>query len=159
MFSGGSRSTTEIVLCISSDALGQQAVGQVPWGRATVVLTTGQPVRPRLHRPPLSTVVTHCAARSAQQRLRRRTGAAPSNFQDHLPAADSDLAQQLVRDPYVFDFLDITERVAERELASARMRRLEQFLLELGHGFAFIGRQYHFEVGDQDFYIDLLYFN
>ena len=64
-----------------------------------------------------------------------------------------------MRDPYVFDFLDITERVAERELESALMRRLEQFLLELGHGFAFVGRQYHFEVGDQDFYIDLLFFN
>jgi len=65
----------------------------------------------------------------------------------------------LVRDPYLFDFLELTERVAERELEAALMARLQAFLLELGHGFAFVGRQYHFEVGDDDFYIDLLFFN
>jgi predicted nuclease of restriction endonuclease-like (RecB) superfamily len=94
-----------------------------------------------------------------RNRLDQRIGAAPSNFADHLPTGDSDLAQQLVRDPYVFDFLDLSDRVAERELEAALMARLERFLLELGHGFAFVGRQYHFEVDGDDFYIDLLFFN
>jgi len=94
-----------------------------------------------------------------KSQLHRRVGAAPSNFTDQLPAPDSDLAQQLVRDPYVFDFLNLTGRIAERELEAALMGRLERFLLELGHGFAFAGRQYHFEVGGDDFYIDLLFFN
>ena len=71
-----------------------------------------------------STATEHGCSRNVMQNqinsgLRRRIGAALSNFQDHLPAEDSNLAQQLVRDPYVFDFLDITERVAERELESA----------------------------------------
>ncbi|SUE16322.1 Uncharacterized conserved protein [Rhodococcus gordoniae] len=63
------------------------------------------------------------------------------------------------RDPYIFDFLDLDERAAERELEAALMTRLEQVLLELGHGFAFVGRQYHFTVDHDDFYIDLLFFN
>lgn len=144
------------------DAIGQQAVGQLPWGHVTVLLDK---LDNRSDRDwYASAAAEHGWSRNVLQNqinsgLRGRIGAAPSNFQDHLPAEDSDLAQQLVRDPYVFDFLDITERVAERELESALMRRLEQFLLELGHGFAFVGRQYHFEVGDQDFYIDLLFFN
>nr|WP_257213902.1 DUF1016 domain-containing protein [Rhodococcus pyridinivorans] len=84
--------------------------------------------------------------------LHRRVGTAPSNFPDHLPPQDSDLAQQLVRGPYIFDFLDLDERAAERELEAALMTRLEQVLLELGHGFAFVGRQYHFTVDHDDFY-------
>jgi len=91
--------------------------------------------------------------------LRTRTGAAPSNFKDRLPAVDSDLAQQILRDPYVFDFLDLAGRAGERELEAALMDRLQAFLLELGHGFAFVGRQWHFEVDGDDFYIDLLFFN
>ncbi|MCZ4277826.1 PDDEXK nuclease domain-containing protein [Rhodococcoides yunnanense] len=78
---------------------------------------------------------------------------------DQLPADDSELANQLVRDPYVFDFLDLTDRVAERELEDALVTRMERFLLELGHGFAFVGRQYHFAVDGDDFNIDLLFFN
>lgn len=91
--------------------------------------------------------------------LHRRIGAAPTNFASKLPATDSDLAGQLVRDPYVFDFLDLTGRVAEREPESALMTRLQSLLLELGHGFAFVGRQYHLDVDGDDFYMDLLFFN
>jgi len=91
--------------------------------------------------------------------LHRRAGAAPSNFPAELPAADSELAQQLTRDPYVLDFLDLTSPAAERDLEDALVARLQTFLLELGHGFAFVGRQYHFEVDGEDFYIDLLFFN
>lgn len=144
------------------DAIGQQPVDQLPWSHVTVLLDKlgNQSDRDWY----ASTAAEHWWSRNVLHNqinsgLRRRIGAAPSNFQDRLPAEDSDLAQQLVRDPYVVDFLDITERVAERELESALMRPLEQFLLELGRGFAFVGYQYHFEVGDQDFYIDLLFFN
>jgi len=91
--------------------------------------------------------------------LHRRAGAAPSNFPAELPAADSELAQQLTRDPYVLDFLDLTQPAAERDLENALVARLQAFLLELGHGFAFVGRQYHFQVDGDDFYLDLLFFN
>ena len=100
-------------------------------------------------------VLTHHIATD----LHHRIGAAPSNFTAQLPAADSELAQQLTRDPYVLDFLDLTQAAAERDLENALVARLQAFLLELGHGFAFVGRQYHFEVDGDDFYIDLLFFN
>lgn len=88
-----------------------------------------------------------------------RTGAALTSFATQLPAPDSDLAQQLAKDPYVFDFLNLTQRVAERELEDALLANLQQFLLELGHGFAFVARQYRFTVAGDDFVIDLLFFN
>ena len=83
--------------------------------------------------------------------LHRRAGAAPSNFAVELPAPDSELAQQLTRDPYVLDFLDLATPIAERDLEAALVDRLQAFLLELGHGFAFVGRQYHFEIDGDDF--------
>jgi len=104
-------------------------------------------------------LVAQRAAQPDHEPAYQRAGAAPSNFTDQLPPADSDLAQQLTRDPYVFDFLDLTGSVAERDLETALVSRLQAFLLELGHGFAFVGRQYHFELDGDDFYIDLLFFN
>jgi len=91
--------------------------------------------------------------------LQRRAGAAPSNFDAQLPAGDAELAQQLTRDPYVLDFLDITAPVRERDLEEALVQQVQGLLLELGDGFAFVGRQYPFEVDGDDFYIDLLFFN
>lgn len=140
----------------------QQAVGQLPWGHVVVLVDKldDQPIRDWYAAATVEhgwsrNVLTHQIA----NHLHRRIGAAPSNFADQLSSGDSDLAQQLVRDPYVFDFLDISERVAERDLETALVGRLERFLLELGHGFAFVGRQYHFTVAGDDFYIDLLFFN
>ncbi|AKJ30222.1 PDDEXK nuclease domain-containing protein [Caldimonas brevitalea] len=91
--------------------------------------------------------------------LRDRTGTALTNFQSTLPAPQSELAQQLVKDPYVFDFMDLSVESKERDLENALTVHLQAFLLELGKGFAFIGRQYHREVGGQDYFIDLLFYN
>lgn len=88
-----------------------------------------------------------------------RHGKAVSNFAALLPAPQSDLAQQALKDPYIFDFLTLTEPFQERELETGLVRHLEKFLLELGQGFAFVGRQYCLEVGDEDFYIDLLFYH
>ena len=88
-----------------------------------------------------------------------RQGSAISNFNDRLPETQSNLAQQTLKDPYIFDFLTLTEPFKERELETELLKHLEQFLLELGDGFAFVGRQYHIEVSDQDFYIDLLFYH
>ena len=86
----------------------------------------------------------------------RRQGAAVSNFVLRLPTAQSDLVQQALKDPYLCDFLTLDEPFQERELETGLVRHLEKFLLELGQGFAFIGRQYRIEVGDEEFFIDLL---
>ncbi len=88
-----------------------------------------------------------------------RHGQAISNFAAVLPAPQSDLVQQTLKDPYIFDFLTLTEPFLERELETELVRHLEKFLLELGQGFAFVGRQYRLTVGDEDFSIDLLFYH
>jgi predicted nuclease of restriction endonuclease-like (RecB) superfamily len=92
-------------------------------------------------------------------RVHDRHGKAVSNFAALLPAPQSDLVQQALKDPYIFDFLTLTEPFQERELETELVRHLEKFLLELGQGFAFVGRQYRLDVGDEDFYIDLLFYH
>ncbi|MBI5364666.1 MAG: DUF1016 family protein [Planctomycetes bacterium] len=94
-----------------------------------------------------------------EARAHARQGKVVSNFAALLPAAQSDLAQQSLKDPYVFDFLTLTEPFQERELETELVRHLEKFLLELGQGFAFVGRQYRLDIGGEDFYIDLLFYN
>lgn len=88
-----------------------------------------------------------------------RQGKVVSNFALRLPPPQSDLVQQALKDPYLFDFLTLAEPFYERELETGLIGHLEKFLLELGQGFAFVGRQYHLDVGDQDFYIDLLFYH
>ncbi len=88
-----------------------------------------------------------------------RQGRAVTNFSALLPSPQSDLAQQALKDPYIFDFLTLDEPFHERELETSLIRHLEKFLLELGQGFAFVGRQYRLDVGGEDFYIDLLFYH
>lgn len=91
--------------------------------------------------------------------LHKRQGQAITNFKDKLPSPQSDLAHYTLKDPYIFDFLSIGDEAHEREVEKALVHHMEKFILELGTGFAFVGRQYHLEVGDQDFYIDLLFYH
>jgi predicted nuclease of restriction endonuclease-like (RecB) superfamily len=88
-----------------------------------------------------------------------RQGKAISNFGSSLPSPQSEMARQLLKDPYLFDFLTLEEPFHERELETGLVRHLEKFLLELGSGFAFVGRQYHLEVSDRDFHLDLLFYH
>jgi len=94
-----------------------------------------------------------------QSRAHERHGNAVTNFQRTLPPPQSDLASQLLKDPYFFDFLTLEKPFHERELETGLLRHLQHFLVELGIGFAFVGRQVHMEVGDSDFYIDLLFYH
>lgn len=91
--------------------------------------------------------------------LHERQGRAITNFKDKLPSAQSDLAHYTLKDPYIFDFLSIGKEAHEREVETALCAHMEKFLLELGAGFAFVGRQHHLEVAEQDFYIDLLFYH
>lgn len=86
-------------------------------------------------------------------------GRAVTNFAAKLPAPESDLAQQTLKDPYCFDFLALRERYTERELEDALVGNVARFLLELGNGFAFVGRQYRLEVDGEEFFIDLLFYH
>jgi predicted nuclease of restriction endonuclease-like (RecB) superfamily len=91
--------------------------------------------------------------------LHKRQGKAITNFKQTLPDPQSDLAQQLVKDPYNFGFLTLGADARERDLELGLMDHLSKFLVELGTGFAFVGRQVHLQVGDDDFYIDLLFYH
>jgi predicted nuclease of restriction endonuclease-like (RecB) superfamily len=88
-----------------------------------------------------------------------REGKAITNFHETLPQPQSDLAQQILKDPYVFDFLTLTDDARERELQRGLVEHLRDFMLELGVGFAFVGSQYHLEVDEKDYYIDLLFYH
>lgn len=90
--------------------------------------------------------------------LYERQGTALSNFQATLPAVESDLAQQLLKDPYRFEFVQLKETYTETELKDELMNKLSQFLLELGKGFSFVGREYRLSAGGKDKFIDLLFY-
>lgn len=94
-----------------------------------------------------------------QSEAHLRQGKALTNFERLLPSPQSDLVQQALKDPYIFDFLTLQEPFHERELETNLLHELERFLLELGQGFAFVGRQFHLEVGEDDFYVDLLFYH
>lgn len=94
-----------------------------------------------------------------ESHLFERQGKAQTNFARTLPAPQSDLAQNLLKDPYTFDFLTRGQDAHERSLERGLLTHIQKFLLELGVGFAFVGSQYHLDVGEQDFYIDLLFYH
>lgn len=140
----------------------QQPAGQLPWAHIMVLLDK---LDSRDDRDWYAAeALEHGWSRAVLQhqimnQLRRRIGAAPTNFNTQLESTDSELAQQLAKDPYVFDFLGLGRGVAERDLEQAIMDRLVDTLRELGEGFAFVDRQKHFDVGGEDFYLDLLFFH
>jgi predicted nuclease of restriction endonuclease-like (RecB) superfamily len=88
-----------------------------------------------------------------------RAGNAVTNFAERLPPPQSDLAREALKDPYVFEFLALAEDAQERDIEHALTRHITQFLLELGEGFAFVGRQYWLEVGGDEFSVDLLFYH
>ena len=91
--------------------------------------------------------------------LYERQGKAITNFKATLPKVDSDLAQQLVKDPYCFDFAGLTERYTEKELKDALIKNVEKFLLELGNGFAYMGREFRIVAGETELFADMLFYN
>ena len=140
----------------------QQAVGQLPWGHNLVLLTRLK--APEMRLAYAQAAIEHGWSRSVlnihiDTRRLERSGQAITNFVEHLPMPGSDLAQQSLKDPYLFDFLDVGNEADEREIESALVKHITQFLLELGAGFAFVGRQVHLEVGGDDFFIDLLFYH
>lgn len=144
------------------DAIVQHAAAQLPWGHVMVLLDKVKD--PAARDWYAAEAVRHgwsrdVIANQIMAGVLERAGGTPSNFPSTLRAEESEVAQQLTKDPYKLEFLGLTGEVAELELEDALMEQLQRFLLELGHGFSFVGRQYHFEVDGNDFWIDLLFFN
>ena len=142
--------------------IGQQAVDQLPWGHNVIILTKCK--TPELRQIYIKAAFGNGWSRSILEHQiettwHNRTGQAITNFSRTLPEPLSDLAQNLLKDPYNFDFLGLHDQALEREIEHGLLEHLKKFLLELGAGFAFVGNQYHLEVGGQDFYIDLLFYH
>jgi len=140
----------------------QQLVGQLPWGHNLVLLTKLKTAEQRLAYAQRAAELgwsRNMLGIHIERRLLEREGQALNNFALRLPAPGSDLASEALKDPYLFDFLDLGKEADERALEDALVRHITQFLLELGAGFAFVGKQVHLEVGGDDFFIDLLFFH
>jgi predicted nuclease of restriction endonuclease-like (RecB) superfamily len=140
----------------------QQLVAKIPWGHNILLMGKVKDLSTRYWY--MQQIIEQGWSRDAlglmiKNNAHNRQGAAVTNFQQRLPSPQSDLARQLLKDPYIFDFLTLEEPFHERELEVGLVRHLEKFLLELGQGFAFVGRQYQLEISRKDFYIDLLFYH
>jgi predicted nuclease of restriction endonuclease-like (RecB) superfamily len=138
------------------------AVANIPWGHNVVLLF-------KLSRTPERLWYANQALENGwsrsmlehwiESKLHVRQGKAVTNFKDVLPPPQSDLASDVMRDPYNFDFLTLRKQAAERELEEGLLAHIRKFLIELGAGFAFVGQQVHLAVSGEDFYIDLLFYH
>jgi predicted nuclease of restriction endonuclease-like (RecB) superfamily len=140
----------------------QQLVAKLPWGHNIVLLQHLKDIDTRTWYASESLKNgwgRDLLTKKIKQNLLEKQGNATHNFESTLPAYQSDLAQETLKDPYTFDFLTLTETFNERELEAGLVGHMEKFLLELGSGFAFVGRQYHLTISDRDFYIDLLFYH
>ncbi|MDP3112706.1 MAG: PDDEXK nuclease domain-containing protein [Thermodesulfovibrionales bacterium] len=140
----------------------QQAVAQIPWGHNVRILdyVKGHDEREWYIRETIKNGWSrNILVLQIKSDLYRRQGKAVSNFRKTLPPPQSDLAQQVLKDPYVFDFLTLDKETHERALEKELVNHITKFLLELGAGFAFVGKQFRMEISGQDFYIDLLFYH
>ena len=140
----------------------QQAVGRLPWGHNLVLLTRLKDPQQRLAYA--ESAIRHGWSRNVlnihiETGLLERSGKAATNFELTLPKPQSDLARESLKDPYRFDFLDLSREASERAIENALVRHVTDFLLELGAGFAFVGRQVPLNVGGDEFFIDLLFYH
>lgn len=142
--------------------IGQHAVAQIPWGHNILLMDKVKDLSIRtwyIEQTILNGWSREVLNSMIKNDTFNRQGSLTNNFQLTLPKSQSDLALQTMKDPYIFDFLTLTEPFQERELETELIKHLERFLIELGAGFSFVGRQYHLVVSDQDFYLDLLFYH
>ena len=140
----------------------QQLVAQIPWGHNILIFSKSKTIEESYFY--LSETIKNNWSRSVldlqfKSDLYLRQGNAITNFKKTLPKPDSDLANQTLKDPYLFDFLTLQKNANEKNIEDQLTKHITKFLLELGIGFAFVGKQYKLEVGDKDYYIDLLFYH
>jgi len=147
------------------DTIAKQVVSQlvlIPWGHNIVIIQKSENITEALFyvQKTIENGWSRVLLRhQIESQLFEREGKALTNFSKTLPQPQSDLANELTKDPYQFDFLTLREKYDERELEDALMENMTKFLLELGQGFAFVGRQYKLVVGGDEFRIDLLFYH
>lgn len=157
--------TTENKEDIKSQRLVDQIktiVAQIPWGHIIVVITRVKNINEALfyiQKTKENNWSRDVLSLQIKSNLFQRNGSAITNFSNTLPEPFSDLAQQTLKDPYVFDFLQLSDDYKEKDIENQLVNHIKKFLLELGKGFAFVGQQYHLEIVDKDYYIDLLFYH
>lgn len=140
----------------------QQLTTKIPWGHNILIFSKSKDIQ-EAHFYIRATLENGWSrdilALQLKSQLYARQGKAISNFSETLPDPLSDLAQQTLKDPYIFDFLTMTKPFHEKDIERQLVTHITKFLLELGKGFAFVGQQYHLQVGETDYYIDLLFYH
>jgi predicted nuclease of restriction endonuclease-like (RecB) superfamily len=149
-------------LQVAKDLILQQPVAKLPWGHCCVLLDKLDSADER--RFYAEKAVENGWSRNTltihiQSRFYSRHGRLQNNFNNILPAEQSDLLRELFKDPYKFDFLNLSQEVHERDIEKAMTDHILKFLLEMGRHFAFVGRQVHLKVGESDFYVDVLLYH
>lgn len=148
--------------CWPDNQIVQQLLHKLPWGHNLVLLD--KLPGPETRRWYAAQAIEHNWSRNIlimqiESHLLERSGKAVTNFPATLPKPQSDLARESLKDPYRFDFLGLTDETQEREVEKALVKHVAEFLLELGAGFAFVGRQVLLDVGGDEFFIDLLFYH
>lgn len=143
-------------------AIVHQLNAQIPWKHTCTIIDKVK--SPEQRQWYMQKTIEHGWSRNVlafqiESNLYERQGGAITNFKETLPPAQSDLAQGLLKSEYNLEFLELKEKAHERELEDALVTHIQKFLLELGVGFSFLGRQYRLEVGDSEFFIDLLFYH
>lgn len=140
----------------------QQLAAQIPWFHHCLLLDKIKTYQHRVWY--IRQTLHHGWSRNIlsiqiESELHKRQGNAITNFRQTLPAPHSDLAQEVLKDPYIFNFLNIETPALERRLEKSMLDHIQNLLLEFGKGFAFMGRQVHIEIGDEDYYLDMLFYH
>ena len=150
-------------LGVKSDEIQDNEIFLIPWGHQKLIIDKCKGNRDKalfyVHKTLENSWSRAVLLNFFDTDLFERQGKAITNFAHTLPEPLSDLAQQITKDPYTFDFLTLTERYEEKELKQALIGNIERFLMELGRGFAYMGREYRLEVGSEERFIDMLFYH
>ena len=154
--------TEAVIVQQSVGQIGQQLFAQLPWGHNIMIFTKSKDIEEAnfyIQHTIENNWSRDVLALQIKTNLYSRQGKSINNFKNTLPEPFSDLAVQTLKDPYIFDFLNMTTSFKERDIELQLVKHISKFLLELGKGFAFIGQQYHIEIAENDYYIDLLFYH
>ncbi len=140
----------------------QQLVGQIPWGQNVLIVSKSNSIEEAIFY--INKTVENNWSRTVLAHqidldFYSRAGKAITNFKETLPEPHSELARETLKDPYKFDFLTLTEKALEKDIEEQLVKHITAFLLELGGGFSFVGRQVPLKIDGEDFYIDLLFYH
>ncbi len=147
---------------IDESAIVQVPLAQIPWYHHITIIDKVKNVEERIFyikKTAANSWSRNVLVHQIESKLYHRQGNSVNNFVQTLPAPHSDLAKEMLKDPYKFDFLTLAENYFEKDLEDGLVGHITRFLLELGAGFSYVGRQYNLEVGGEDFYIDLLFYH